>query len=141
MDELAARLGRAVLRVRRQMRRNSPAELTVGQVSLLGTIVRRGPVGVRRIADAEALPSSAVTRLVGRLEADGLVARKADPADRRAVLVVATPAGQAAFEAHEAGASRWLVERLERLAPLGRDEVERVVVLLERIAGEGEPPE
>jgi DNA-binding MarR family transcriptional regulator len=135
-DDLAVRLGRAVLRVRRQMRRNSPAALTVGQVSLLGTIVRHGPIGVRQLADAEALPSPAVTRLVGKLEADGLVLREVNPADRRGVLVAATPKGRAAFAAHEAATSQWLIKRLALLGPAEREDMERVVELLERIAGD-----
>jgi DNA-binding MarR family transcriptional regulator len=39
---------------------------------------------------------SNITQLVDRLEADGLVARKPDPGDRRARLAVMTPAGRKA---------------------------------------------
>jgi DNA-binding MarR family transcriptional regulator len=41
------------------------------------------------------LDPSTVTRMVQRLEQAGLVTRRADPDDRRAVLVETTPAGGA----------------------------------------------
>lgn len=135
---LAVRLGRVVLRVRRRMRWNSPAELTVGQVSMLATVVRRGPVGIRQLAEAEALPSPAVTRLVDKLEAEGLVVRQANPGDRRAVLVAATPAGAAAFAKHERAADAWLAGRLRLLDADQLGELERAVALLEALAGDGD---
>jgi DNA-binding MarR family transcriptional regulator len=42
------------------------------------------------------------SRLVQRMEADGLVERRRDPADRRATIVVSTRAGRAQFRAANA---------------------------------------
>jgi DNA-binding MarR family transcriptional regulator len=42
------------------------------------------------------------SRLVQRMEADGLVARRADPTDRRATIVVTTRAGRGQFTAANA---------------------------------------
>ena len=44
------------------------------------------------------LSQSRVSRVVSNLEADGLVRRQTDPTDSRAVIVVLTPRGMAAFE-------------------------------------------
>lgn len=140
-EVLAVRLGRAVLRMRRQMRRNSPSELTVSQISMLSTIVHRGPVGVRQLAEAEALPSPAVTRLVGKLETDGLVVRQVNPANRRTVLVAATPAGEAAFAAHERTGNHWLTGRLRLLAAAELGELARAVELIEAVSGEDDGAE
>lgn len=54
-------------------------------------LLEHGPVAPSRIASALGLTSGSVTALVDRLEARGLVARARDPADRRGVLVSATP--------------------------------------------------
>jgi len=53
------------------------------------------PIGA--IADGLLTRASDTTRLVDRLEASGLAERVRNPADRRSVLVRATPAGRAVF--------------------------------------------
>jgi DNA-binding MarR family transcriptional regulator len=50
-----------------------------------------GPLGVGEVGRRLGLSSGATTALVDRLEAAGLVRRTADPADRRATRVEATP--------------------------------------------------
>jgi DNA-binding MarR family transcriptional regulator len=54
------------------------------------------PLG--QLAERLSCVKSNVTQLVDRLEADGLVARAADPNDRRSRLAVLTDAGRAAYE-------------------------------------------
>src|SRR5215831_8460410 len=53
------------------------------------------PLG--QLAERLACVKSNVTQLVDRLEADGLVARAADPNDRRSRLAVLTDAGKSAY--------------------------------------------
>jgi DNA-binding MarR family transcriptional regulator len=54
---------------------------------------------MQELADAVHLSQSALSRLVGRLEADGLVERCMCPADRRGIFATITPAGRERFEA------------------------------------------
>ena len=77
------------------------------------------PDGRRRLTDLGArvlLTPSGISRLVDRLEAEGLVARAPDPSDGRATAVALTPAGWARLEAvhatHVAGIQRHFVARL-----------------------------
>lgn len=56
------------------------------------------PLSLSQLAERHCCGKSNVTQLVDRLEADGLVARVADPADRRTVHATVTPAGRAAYE-------------------------------------------
>jgi DNA-binding MarR family transcriptional regulator len=56
---------------------------------------------MQELADAVHLSQSALSRLVGRLEADGLVTRSLCDLDRRGIYACLTPAGRAAVE--EAG--------------------------------------
>jgi DNA-binding MarR family transcriptional regulator len=60
----------------------SPADLEV-----LGAIQQHGPLTAGQLARRTGLSPAAVTGLIDRLERAGVAARKADPADRRRVLV------------------------------------------------------
>lgn len=59
--------------------------------------IARTPGGRLRVCDlanALALTTGGMTRLLDRIEAAGLVRRQADPNDRRSVHIVVTPAGR-----------------------------------------------
>jgi DNA-binding MarR family transcriptional regulator len=51
---------------------------------------REGPVTAGRLAEATGLTSGAITTVIDRLERAGVARRRADPADRRRVLVELT---------------------------------------------------
>jgi DNA-binding MarR family transcriptional regulator len=69
-------------------------ELTFSQFVTLKTLAR-GIASVTDLARAAELNPGAMTRLLDRLEAKGLVSRVADPADRRALHIHLTDAGLA----------------------------------------------
>ena len=133
---LARRLRLSMIRVSRQLRRQDPSELTLAQLSALDTVVSGGPLGVGQLAEIEGLPSPAATRLADKLEEAGLLTRQANPADRRGVHLVATPAGAALLARREQVGNAWLAERLGRLGDADRAALERVVALLEALATE-----
>jgi DNA-binding MarR family transcriptional regulator len=64
---------------------------------ILRRLVEAGPQNVGALARALLLDGSTMTRQVAVLEEKGLVERRPDPADRRAGLVAATPAGESAM--------------------------------------------
>ncbi|NJP99516.1 MarR family winged helix-turn-helix transcriptional regulator [Streptomyces zingiberis] len=68
--------------------------LTGAQARLLG-LLSLEPLPMRRIAERLKCEPSNVTGIVDRLEARGLVERRADPDDRRVKLAATTPEGQA----------------------------------------------
>ena len=125
-----------MMRLSRQLRRHDPSELTIAQLSALATIVRSGPLGVGQLADFEGLPSPAATRLVDKLEEVGLVARTANPADRRGVHLVATARGKELFARREQAGNAWLTEHLSALGEPDRLALERAVFVLESLATE-----
>ncbi len=133
---LAGRLRLAMCRLARQLRHHDPSELTIAQLSALATVVRTGPLGIGQLADAESLPSPAATRLADKLEEAGLVARHANPADRRGVHVVATARGTNLFARRERAGNAWLAEHLGALSERDRLALERAVALLETMAAE-----
>jgi DNA-binding MarR family transcriptional regulator len=72
-----------------------PGELSLTAAATLATLERSGPCRLTELADREAVTQPAMTQLVARLQAAGLVTRAADPADGRVVRVEITGAGKA----------------------------------------------
>jgi DNA-binding MarR family transcriptional regulator len=68
-------------------------QLGFSSLSVVHTLSRRGPMRLTALTATEQLTQPAITSLVTRLERDGLVQRRPDPSDGRAVLVVLTAAG------------------------------------------------
>ncbi|MEE6311601.1 MarR family transcriptional regulator [Plantactinospora veratri] len=62
-------------------------DMSVSDVHGLAALLETGPAGVRQLADLMGMTTSAVTRLVDRLERGGYVRREPDPADRRRVVI------------------------------------------------------
>jgi len=131
---LAGRLRVSMIHLSRQIRRRDPSDLTIAQLSALATVVRYGPLRVGQLAEIEGLPSPAATRLADRLEEAGLVARRANPEDRREIHLVATAAGADLLEKHAQAGTSWLAERLAALSESDRRALERAVAVLESLA-------
>jgi DNA-binding MarR family transcriptional regulator len=69
-------------------------EVTLTQYRSLVVLAARGPQSVMALADALAVTSPTASRLSERMVRKGLVARRADPVDRRAVILEATSKGR-----------------------------------------------
>lgn len=92
--DLADRLHAAAIHLLRRLRREDDASgLPAPQLSALSVIVFGGPVTLGALAAAEQVRPPTITKLVAALEADGLVERETDDADRRIVRVKATARG------------------------------------------------
>jgi DNA-binding MarR family transcriptional regulator len=81
--------------VRMFIRLPSIQRLSFTTLSVLHTLARLGPMRLTELTASEQVTQSAVTQIVTKLERDGLVERRPDPSDGRAVLVRITPAGAA----------------------------------------------
>jgi DNA-binding MarR family transcriptional regulator len=68
------------------------------RASLLSVLVFAGPQPVTKLAALEQVSAPAITKMVSTLESAGLAQRKRSEADRRIVLVSATPAGKRLLE-------------------------------------------
>jgi DNA-binding MarR family transcriptional regulator len=78
------------------------AGLDSGVFSALAYLARAEPAGRMRLSELRDLmhprySQPGLSRLVQRMEADGLVERRADPGDGRATVLVMTRAGRARF--------------------------------------------
>lgn len=76
-------------------RRRIPGwDLTTSQSSAMSTLVDRGPLRMSELAALEGVQLPSATSVVNGLVKLGLVERRADPTDRRAVVVDLTPKGR-----------------------------------------------
>lgn len=104
---------RHLVRADREMRRRVGSSMAVNTTDLqaLRFVIRTvqqaedagtSPLGVtpRRLADHLQITSAATTTLVDRLVGSGHLERRPHPADRRSVLLVATPGARQEMHAH-----------------------------------------
>jgi DNA-binding MarR family transcriptional regulator len=75
--------------------------LTLGEFDILGTLRRRGAGGMTptQILRWVVLTSGGMTARLDKLEGAGLIARRADPNDRRMVLIELTAKGKRVLDA------------------------------------------
>jgi DNA-binding MarR family transcriptional regulator len=78
------------------------AGLSSADLEVLGEIEQHGPLPAGRLGELTGLSPAAVTGLIDRLERAGVVARGADPADRRRVLVGVAPGAARIAEMYDA---------------------------------------
>lgn len=88
-----------------------------------------GPMRPTALSEVLATGASYVSKIVRRLESDGLVERKTDPTDRRATLISLTEAGEEAARGVYALGDRMIAEVLEGWSPA---DIRRYTELTER---------
>jgi len=135
--DLAHRLRPVIARLARRMRQSAGGDLSPTQGAALNTIACHGPLTPSELAGREKIQRPTATRVLARLEEAGLVARTADPADRRSSLVAVTASGDALLAASRARKDLYLAERLDRLSPSELAVLERAAGILERVLEEG----
>jgi DNA-binding MarR family transcriptional regulator len=129
------RLGAAIARLARGFRAASAEHgLSPSQLAVLAAVVREGPVGLSALAEAEAINPTLLSRIVGRLESDGLLERRPGESDRRVVVVGATAAGRRLQSRVRAERSATLNRRLESLSPADMRSVVDALPALELMA-------
>jgi DNA-binding MarR family transcriptional regulator len=91
--------------------------LSFTTLSVLHTLAGRGPQRLTTLAAGEQVTQPAMTQMVTKLQRDGLVERRPDPSDSRAVLVHITAAGAAIVERRRADRIAHLAELVGHLTP------------------------
>jgi DNA-binding MarR family transcriptional regulator len=126
-ESVADRLHSAAIHVLRRVREEDRASgLTPARLSALSVVVFAGPLTLGELAAAEQVRPPTMTRIAAALEHAGLV-RKSTGADRRSVLITATPKGVRLLQRAR---ERRIAVLADRLSGLPRSELR----LLERAA-------
>jgi DNA-binding MarR family transcriptional regulator len=126
--DLAVRLRLAVTRTARRLRQEGTVGFSPSQGAMLATIDLHGP-----LAQRERVQRPTVTRMLARLEADGIVERAADPADGRSFLVSLTPAGRELLVEVRTRKDAYLARRLRELDDDDRAALDRAATVLEHL--------
>ena len=124
------------MRLSRRMRQErDDVGLSATHVAALATLERHGPLSLGALAAREKVAPPSMTRVVTRLSTSGLVDRQIRPGDRRQVLVTITGQGQALLAADRRRRDEWLSARLADLPAGDRQALQKVIPVLEKLAG------
>lgn len=131
VDRLRAAIGKLTRGLRLSQ---SAVGLSPSQVSVLFTIVRRGPLKLSEVAELERMNPTMLSRITAQLAEEGLIRRRADSDDRRAAVVEATAAGRRMRERIHRARSRELAQRVERLQGDEQELLWEALPVLEQLA-------
>lgn len=141
VTELAGELHRVLSKVfavlrRGDTNRGTAGELTLAQLSILLTLLDKGPIRMTELASLERVRTPTTTVAIRRLEKLGLVKRTRDPSDLRAVLVDITPRGLAQHRESLANRRAALASMLSKLSDEDLRTLTNAIAPLERLAGQ-----
>lgn len=119
----------AVLRSRKLLAALHPgsgSSLTPSKLRALDLLAGHGSLRIGELADGVGVDDTTTTRLVDRLEAAGLAARRSDTGDRRATTVELTRAGEKLVAGLAAQRQLFFCDVLAALEPEERAELVRL---------------
>jgi DNA-binding MarR family transcriptional regulator len=133
---LASALRFSVARLSRRLRneRDPKNELSVGQLSVLGTLFRNGDCSVGELAMHERVQPPSMTRTVNCLADGGYVVRHPHPTDGRQVVVALSEKGSTTLTKDRQRRDAWLAQRLRELTPEERAVLRQAAPIIERLA-------
>jgi DNA-binding MarR family transcriptional regulator len=141
LTELAEGLHRTLSKLFSILRRGDPSagaaaasDLTLAQLSILVTLLDRGPIRMTDLAAHERVRTPTTTVAIRRLEKIGLVKRSRDPSDLRAVLVDITPRGLAVHRESLNNRITALVSLLSQLSDTDLESLTKALGPLEHLA-------
>ncbi|MEU4195101.1 MarR family transcriptional regulator [Kribbella sp. NPDC026611] len=102
-------------------------------LSVLHTLGRRGPLRLTDLLATEQLKQPALTSLVAKLEQDGLIQRRPDPTDGRAMLLSLTRTGREIVRSRHANRVKRLTDLVDQLTPVERAVLAGSVHVLTRL--------
>jgi DNA-binding MarR family transcriptional regulator len=133
--ESSARLRAVIGRLSRRLRPTvAGSGLTPSQISVLVTVVRRGPIRLSELAEIESLNPTMLSRITAQLCDSGLILRSADPGDRRSAFVQATTAGRRIRERIHRERTQALSAHVEELEEHQRQALWAALPVLEELA-------
>jgi DNA-binding MarR family transcriptional regulator len=131
---VAARLRFSVTRLARLLRQQDTGGLAPTLGAALASIEREGPVTLGALASIEQMAPPSITKVVGKLEAAGLVVRRPDAKDRRICRVEITAKGRKQLDANRTRRTAWLATRLHDLSADDLARLTAAAVILEDLA-------
>jgi DNA-binding MarR family transcriptional regulator len=133
-EEIAGRLHSAAIHLLRRVRvQDAAAGIGPARLSALSVIVFAGPLSLQDLARAEQVRPPTMSRIVDGLEAAGLVRRRVNEQDRRALLIEATAKGVALLKEGQRRRVGFLAAQLAKLSGSELADLERSLRALGKI--------
>jgi DNA-binding MarR family transcriptional regulator len=104
------------------------------RLSALSVLVFAGPMRLTQLAGIEQVKPPTMTKVIAGLETAGLVRRRADVEDARAVRLEATPRGTKLLQEGRRRRVKRLTAALESLTPEEVDILARAAAMIERLS-------
>lgn len=128
-SELRIVLGQLMRRLRAEHR------FSLSQGAVLGRLDREGTRSIGDLAVLERVRPQSMTQTVADLEADGLIARRPDPADGRRTLVELTEQGRLTLAADRRQREGWLASAIaDDLSKQEQQVLAQAIDLLRRLS-------
>jgi DNA-binding MarR family transcriptional regulator len=134
--EIAARLRLSATRLARRLRQESATGLSPSQFSALAVVHTRGPLTLGELAELERVAPPTISKVVAKLEADGLLERHLDPTDKRVSLVQVTKAGAQLHDESKRRRTTWLTGRVRELPAEDQARLADALDVLDRLHGD-----
>ncbi|MCL4713603.1 MAG: MarR family transcriptional regulator [Hyphomonadaceae bacterium] len=136
LSETARRLHSGAIRLLRMARAaDDESGLSAPKLSALSVLAFGGPQSLSGLARAEQVTAATMSKLVGDLEAEGLVAKRTDRNDRRGVRIAVTARGRALMEKGQKARLALIRARLATLSDAERAVLDQAAALMLRLAG------
>jgi DNA-binding MarR family transcriptional regulator len=125
-------LSEAFWAVARQLRETSqealaPWDISPSQFRALRVLMRHGVMRLSELSEHLHIAARSTTEVVDALETRGLVERRPDPHDRRAVLVAVTESGASVLDAVRAARGTQAERAFGRLSEAERTDLARIL--------------
>ncbi|MFI9169455.1 MarR family winged helix-turn-helix transcriptional regulator [Streptomyces lincolnensis] len=134
-EELADALVGVQRLIRRRLRPQMPdPRLRGAEVELLRLVVTRPGIRISEAAKELYLAGNSVSTLVNQLAREGYLTRETDPADRRAALLLPTPAAEARLGEWRKRRADLVSRQLARLDEADRDALRAALPALRELA-------
>jgi DNA-binding MarR family transcriptional regulator len=124
----------AIHLLRRVRKEDEEAGIGPARLSALSVLVFGGPMRLTDLARAEQVKAPTMTKIAAGLERDGLVRRRVDPNDARAINLEATAKGTRLLQAGRERRVRRLAGALRRATPEELHVLANAAAILERVS-------
>lgn len=132
--DVAARLHKAAIRLLRMVRAaDDESGVSAPKLSALSVLTFAGPQSLSALARAEQVTPATMSKLVSDLEAEGLVAKRANAEDKRGVRIEVTTRGRALMEKGRARRLALLERQLAKLSAGERAQLDAAAALMQRL--------
>lgn len=125
----------ALLRLTRLIRlQRVDTSVTLGQLSVLGSLDKQGPMSPRELAAYERVQPPSMTKILASLEEHGLISRSPHPTDGRQAIIDLTTQGHELIDSERRSRDAWFTQRLARLSDDERALLRDVLPVLDKLA-------